>query len=340
MIRHVSILQLAQTGKTEEGLKEMFAPELEAFQSRGISTELHQVNEYDTQLTIKALEGADVALCSGNPPFDRKTLEQLPDLKGIVRYGIGVNSIDLEAATELGKIVFYMKGYCVEELALHASSLILGLLRNTAWYDRQMRAGNWMKGRGPQPRRLNRLTVGLFGLGGSGNRLASIMKNGFGANVIAYDPYVDEEAAKALGVRCVSFEELLAEADIISIHAPLTEETRHIFDRTAFEKMKPDSMLINISRGPIVDLEDLAEALKSGKIGSAGLDVFETEPLAADSPLLSMDQVLLTPHSAYFGKESFEEQKRLAWWLPTEWFLENRMHREYVANLKVLEKLL
>ena len=80
--------------------------------------------------------------------------------------------------------------------------------------------------------------------------------------------------------------------------------------------------------------------MKSGKIGSAGLDVFETEPLAADSPLLSMDQVLLTPHSAYFGKESFEEQKRLAWWLPTEWFLENRMHREYVANTKVLEKLL
>ena len=339
MIKQVAILQLAQTGKTEEELRQMFAPEINEFTKRKILTTIHQVNEYDSQLSINALKGADVALCGGNPPFDRKTLEQLPELKTIVRYGIGVNSIDLDAATDLGKIVFYMKGYCVEELALHAVSLILGLLRNTAWYDREMRKGNWMKGGGTAPRRLNHLTVGLFGLGGSGNRLASIMKSGFGATVIACDPYINIEAAAALGVRCVTFEELYEKSDIISIHAPLTEETKHIFNKSTFERMKSDAMLINISRGPIINLDDLVEALEKGKIGSAGLDVFETEPLPPSNPLLSMDQVLLTPHSAYYGRESFEEQKHLAWWLPVEWLLENRLHKEYVANPKVLEKL-
>ncbi len=333
------ILQLAENNKDEKELREIFAPELSEFEKNKIAVKLCKVNEYDKELLVKVLEDADIALCAGNPPFDAETLKKLPKLKVIVRYGIGVNSIDLNAATDQGKIVFYMKGYCLEELAMHASSLILALLRNTAWYDREMRAGNWMKGSGViLPRRLSTMTVGLFGLGGSGLNVARIMGKGFGARVIAYDPYVREETAKENGVELLEFDELLAQSDVISVHAPLTEQTKHIFNKETFGKMKRDAILVNISRGPIVNVSDLTEALREGQLAGAGLDVFEVEPLEEDNPLLKMDQVILTPHSAYYGKEAFEEQKRLASWLPAELVLHKRIRRSYVANSEVLKQ--
>lgn len=334
------ILQLAENNKDMEELGRIFAPELEEFKRQGIPVRLCKVNEYDKELLVKTLGDADIALCAGNPPMDAETLERLPKLKIIVRYGIGVNSIDLEAAASQGKVVFYMRGYCLEELAMHASSLILALLRNTAWYDRRLRGGAWMKGSGPVlPRRLSTLTVGLFGLGGSGLDMARIMGKGFNARVIACDPYAEKEKAESCGAELVEFEELLAQSDVISIHAPLTEETKHIFNKEAFEKMKKGAILVNISRGPIVDVKELTDALCEGRLAGAGLDVFETEPLEKDDPLLKLDQVILTPHSAYYGKEAFDEQKRLAHWLPVEMAVHKRIHRAYVADPKVLDYL-
>jgi D-3-phosphoglycerate dehydrogenase len=341
MAYKTAILQLTGGTKTREQLEEIYKQELGALGGSGIDVSISTgADEYNRDSLIKILRGVDIALCAGNPPLDRSTLEQLPDVKFIVRYGIGVNSIDLKACTDLGKLVYYMIGYCAEELAMHAVSLILGLLRNIAWCDRRMRKGEFPKGMGYLPRRLTGLTVGLFGLGDSGSFLAQILGGGFRSRVIAYDPFIKAEKADARGVSLVSFDDLLAQADIISVHAPLTPETHHIFNKEAFKKMKNDAMIINVSRGSIIDVDALIDALVDGEIGFAGLDVFEKEPLdlERDARLMQLEQVILTPHTAYYGKEASANQHKLAVMLVRDAVIEKAVHRRYVANKAVLLK--
>jgi len=253
--------------------------------------------------------GMSAILCCGNPPVDREVFEALPELEVVLRYGIGYNSVDIEQAGRHGVKVLYMPGFCIEELASHSLGLTLALTRSIALHDRHIRQGVWDAREGMLPRRLSGMTIGLCGFGASARALAKIYKEGFGARVIAFDPYVKDSRGQC---ELVGFDELLVRSDIISIHVPSTPETFHLFDREAFSKMKNSAVIINTSRGPIVDENALVQALKSGRIAGAGLDVYENEPVAADSPLVGMDNVVLTPHSAYYSADSVEIQHDIA----------------------------
>jgi len=320
---------------TDREIMEQHEYEFNRIHNLGGDITVKTISEYDTAGFIDSCKGHAIVLCGGNPPMSREVISQLTDSQVFIRYGIGINTIDLAACTDYGKLIYYMPGYCGPELALHALALILGLLRNIGYYDREMRKGHFAKSNGPLPRRLQNLTVGLYGLGGSGQELAKLMIEGFHSHTIACDPYVTRETANEIGVELVSFDELLARSDIISLHAPLTPETNHIFNMAAFQKMKRNAMIINTSRGPLIDICDLVKALKTQEIGFAGLDVFEKEPVAADHPLLELDNVLLSPHSAFYGQESTHTQYALAAQF-VELLSQKKIDKKYVANYPVL----
>ena len=278
----------------------------QAYRAAGIRLELQHLTTEDE--IIAGCQGAMAILCTGNPPISRRVMEALPALRYIQRFGIGVNSIDLDAASELGKIVLNLPGFCVQELADLATALILGLIRNVGFYDRAIRAGGWPKGGYLLPGNVREMTLGLYGFGGAARCLYEIFRRGFGTKVIACDPYVSEKDRMEHEVEFVSFDELLLRSDILSLHAPLTETTRHIFGRDAFRRMKDSTMIVNTARGPLIDQEALIWALETGEIRYAGLDTMEQEPLPPDCPLLGMDNVLLTPHSGFYGESSKRTQ--------------------------------
>ena len=286
---------------------------------------------------IDGCRDSEIVLCCGNPPITENVLK---NIKGnlIIRNGIGVNSVDLDAATKLGKIVCNTPGYCTEELAMHATGLILACIRNIGFYNNAVKKGEWPKGKGPSPRRLSGMTLGLFGYGSSARMLSEIFARGFHSRVIAYDPYVDYDKVSEGMVEAVSFENLLKESDIISIHVHLNEETYHIFKEETFKKMKNDAIIINISRGGIISEEDLIKALESGEIRGAGLDVLEKEPVLPDNPLLSMDQVVMTPHSAFYGIEADENSHIIVADIIKN-YCNGIMPIKFVANKDIIRKL-
>lgn len=260
---------------------------------------------------IAAAKGKSLIIATGNPPITRSVMASLPNLKAVIRMGIGVNSVDLDAATELNKVILFMPGFCINELAVHATALALSLNRNVGYYDRRIRNGQWPKAQYYMPRSPKDMVLGLYGFGGSAKELYKIWHFGFGSKVITCDPYVPEEVRSQFEVTFVDFDTMLRESDVLSIHAPLNDETYHIFGAEAFKKMKNDSIIINIARGGLIDQEALADALEQGEIRFAGLDVFEQEPIPADSRLLSRDDVALTCHSAFYGEES--KARQLQW---------------------------
>ncbi len=224
----------------------------------------------------------------------------------ISRFGIGVDNIDLEAATESGIQVTYVPDYCIDEVSDHALALLLALARKVVYSDRLVQAGRWeMKATVPI-RRLRGRTLGLAGFGRI-PRLLTPKAQALGLDVIAADPFVKDQDAAALGVGLVSFEELLERSDFISIHAPLTPDTENLFDAAAFGAMKPGAFLINTARGPLVDETALAQALDAGELAGAALDVVVKEPPAADWPLLNRDNVILTPHTGFYSEDALLE---------------------------------
>lgn len=278
-----------------------------AYNSAGISLERYHLTSEDE--IIEKCKDADIILGTGNPPITRKVMETLPQLKFVQRFGAGVNSIDLDAAADLNKIILNLPGFCAKELADLATGMIMGLIRNTAYYDREIRKGNWPKCQYILPPDVRDMTLGLYGFGGAGRHLTEIFHGGFGTKIIACDPYVsDTIKADFPYVNFVSFDELLEKSDIISIHVILTDETRHVFNKDTFRKMKNTAMVINTSRGPVINQKDLAWALETGEIRYAGLDTMEQEPIATDDPLLKMDNVILSPHSGSYGEGSKKTQ--------------------------------
>jgi len=278
----------------------------------------------------------DALLCCGNPPITRQVLKSFQGM-AVIRYGIGVNSVDIQAAVEYGKLVYNSPGFCAEELVMHASALILASLRNIGYYNQRVKAGEWPKGKGPIPRRLSGLTVGLFGFGASAQPLADVFAQGFHSRVIACDPCITRRVAEEKGVELVDFERLLRESDVISVHAPLLPSTRHIFDRAAFRKMKSNALLVNVARGGLVCESDLIEALRTGEIGGAALDVLETEPILPDNPLKDMDNVIITPHSGFYGLEAIETGHEIAAMLITQ-LAKKRIVRKNLVNPDVLDR--
>ncbi len=233
-------------------------------------------------------------------------LRQLTRCKAIGRFGLGVDNIDLPAAKELGIAVNYVPDYCLREVSDHAMALLLALARKVPFSNKLVQSGRWEVPPIVPLRRLEGQVLGLVGFGNIPRALAP-KAQAFGLKVLTHDPYVKPEVLAAAGVDGVSFDDLLARSDFISVHAPLMPATRGLMNAAAFAKMKTGAYLINTARGPLVDEAALVAALDSGHLGGAGLDVVTTEPLAKDSPLMGRDNVILTPHTAFYSVEALEE---------------------------------
>ena len=254
---------------------------------------------YATAATCDALIVGGLSWITG-PVLDRIG----PRLRVVGRPGIGVDRIDLAAATERGILVVNTPDGPTESTAEHAIALMLNLMKRVAVSDRLLRAGQGGVAYGTLPSGLEALgaVLGLIGLGRIGGRVAEIARV-LGMRVLAYDPFVAPERAAALGVTLVpTLAELLSSSDVVSIHCPATPETHHLIDAEMLALMRPGSYLINVSRGTIVDEAALIEALRSGHLAGAGLDVFDPEPPAADNPLFSLPNTICTPHiGSYTG---------------------------------------
>ena len=239
-----------------------------------------------------------------------KVIESAANLKGIVKYGVGTDSIDIAAASRRGVMVVNCPDYGTETVADHAFALLIALARRIPELDRAMRERAWIW---PAPEwfgvDLAGKTLGLVGLGRIGRAMARRAR-GFGMTLLAADPYVDRRAALDSGVAPVGLDELLSRADFISIHCVLTPETKGLIGEQAFKRMKKTAYLIDVSRGAIVDEEALFEALDANRIAGCAFDVFADEPLRADYPLFGRDNVILTPHLAWYTKEAFERCER------------------------------
>lgn len=235
-----------------------------------------------------------------------KVIAQLGRCQIIARFGIGVDNVDIGAATESGIMVTRVPDYCIDEVSDHALALLLALARKVTQANQSVQEGQWAVAAVAPLHRLRGRTLGLVGFGQIPQALAPKAQS-FGLRVIAHDPYLDAQLAAQHGVELVSFEELLQQANYVSIHAPLTEETRHMFDAAAFSQMQPGALLVNTARGPLVEEEALIAALDEGQIGGAALDVLSQEPPIADSPLLGRPDLILTPHAGFYSEESLRE---------------------------------
>lgn len=244
----------------------------------------------------------------------RKVIEAAsPDLKVIVRYGIGLDNIDVDFATQSHVPVLNVPTYCVVDVAEHTLGFILALSRKLAFFDRRVRQGTWNIQEALPLRRLVGKRLGLIGLGNIGKEVAK-RAQAFGLEVCAYTPRLTPERAKEAGVTALSLDELLASADFVSLHLPLTPQSAGLIGAAQLRQMKPTAFLINTSRGKLLDEEALYQALSTGQLSGAALDVRIQEPAAAGDRLIQLDNVLHTPHASFFSRESIEElQEQAAW---------------------------
>ncbi len=253
---------------------------------------------------VARCRGADALLVQW-APITRRVMKALPKLKGIVRYGVGVDNIDLDAARELCIGVANVPTYCLEEVSNHAMAMMLSLARRIPQDHAGIAHGEW--GVGPYlpiPAFLD-MTLGLVSFGAIARRVARKAR-AFGFRIVAADPFLDDSVFAQEGVERIDMEGLFKTADIISLHCPLVAATAHLVRRETIATMKPGVLIINTSRGGVIHESDLVEALTSGKVLAAGLDVFEREPLPANSPLRSMRNVLLTSHAASVSLRAVE----------------------------------
>lgn len=284
--------------------------EREAIESAGCAFEVIQPICRTEDDIIRTCGDADALLVQW-APVTRRVLEALPRVRCIVRYGVGVNNFDLDAAKDLGVVAANVPDFCVEEVANHAMAMILSLVRRIPQDHHQILQGGW----GVNPFRPiyapTDLTLGLVSFGKIARNLARKAAV-FGFSIVAHDPYVDRAVFDEYGVKGVPFDELLACSDVLSLHCPLIPATTHLMSRETIGKMKPGAILINTSRGPVVEEPALIEALKSGHLSGAGLDVFEEEPLPAGSPLRVFGNVILTSHAASVSEKAVEILQRKA----------------------------
>jgi D-3-phosphoglycerate dehydrogenase len=253
----------------------------------------------DPDVLIARARDAD-ALVDVFSPITRSVMSALDGLEVVVRTGVGYDVIDVPAATELGVVVVNIPDLWVREVANHALALMLAWNRKLLTLDRQVRAGLWAGGVPDGAGSLHGETVGIVGLGNIGSAFARRV-GALETRVIACDPYVDDARFAALGVERVSLDAIAERSDYVSVHTLLNAETRHLIGEKFFARMKPTALLINTSRGPVVDERALTRALRDKRLAGAALDVWEDEPVARDNPLLAMDNVIATPHAAYFS---------------------------------------
>jgi len=257
---------------------------------------------------IEAAKDAD-AILTGGAQMTRRVLESLPKCKVIVRYGVGYDTIDVDAATDNGVIVVNNPAFqwCIEEVSNQAITLLLACAKKLAFLNDGTKQGRWAECKRAQAPMvsIHGQTLGLIGCGNIG-RMTGRKAQCFSLKLLGYDPYVDKSLAEKDGITLVSLPELLKESDFVSIHTFLNEETRYLMGEKEFKQMKPSAYVINTARGPVVDEPALIKALQEKWIAGAGLDVFEKEPVDPDNPLLKMDNVVVTPHSASYSDVAFK----------------------------------
>jgi len=283
----------------------------DSINKKGIA-ELEKVAEVvvDTDITadelLETINDFDAIIVRSRTKVTREVIEAAPRLKIIARAGVGVDNIDVDAATEKGVMVINAPESTSITVAEHTMGLMLALARKIHLADKSVKEGKWEKNEfmGIE---LNNKTLGVIGMGRIGSQVVTRAKS-FGMNVIVHDPYISEESADEMGVEIAELETLLKKSDIITIHVPLTKETKHLISYREFDMMKNTAFIINCARGGIVDEEALYKSLKEGEIAGAALDVFEEEP-PEDSPLLELDNVVLTPH---IGASTVEAQRDAA----------------------------
>jgi D-3-phosphoglycerate dehydrogenase / 2-oxoglutarate reductase len=251
---------------------------------------------------LDAAEDCDALLNTYSGPITAEVMARMPKCRIIARYGIGVDTIDLEAATRAGIIVTNNPTYCIEEVAEHTMALLLACARKVALYDRLVRGGRWEVPPGKPMFRLSGRTLGLVGFGNIARQVATRAAS-FGMRLVFADPFV-REGQFDIPARKVEFHDLLRESDFVSVHPPLTPQTRGMIGDEALSKMKPTAFLINCSRGPVVDTGALARALDAKKIAGCALDTTDPEPLPDPHPLRGRDNVIITPHVAWYSEQA------------------------------------
>ena len=271
-----------------------------------IKEELEELAKVDAELVlaecqteeeiIEATKDADAVLTFFGQ-MSRRVIESSPKLKVIVRYGIGYDTVDVDAATDNGVLVVNLPGFCLDEVADHTLALLLCCARKMAYYNNLTKSGYWAKYSEMQMYSVTGQTLGLIGCGTIGQAVAK-RAQGFSLRVLGTDPYVSESVAREHGITLVSMAELLKESDFVSVHSLLGKDTHHLVGEKEFRQMKPSAYFMNTSRGPVVDEAALIKALQEKWIAGAGIDVFEQEPVDPGNPLLKMDNVVVTPHNA------------------------------------------
>lgn len=292
---------------TDYGFKSI-DPESSVFAQAGIELVAAQCKTEEE--VIAAAEGCDALLVQW-APVRAAAAEALSQCKLVVRYGIGVDNLDIPALKAHGKAVANVPDYCIDEVADHALALALALARQLPQTHARTLSGEWKitpPAAMPAFRKMTFATVGY------GRIARAILERArpFGFELAAYDPFVHEDAMGESGVRKVSLDEAFAQGDILSLHSPLTPETKHLVNAERLKAMKPTSILVNTARGPLIDTAALAEALAAGTIAGAGIDVYEKEPLEAEHPLRQAPNTILTSHTAWYSEESVPELQRCA----------------------------
>jgi len=273
--------------------------------------ELRQPGRCGTpEAVLEAVRDADVALC-GAEPYTDAVFAGAPKLKMVIRYGVGVDTIDLDAATQHGVVVGYLPDFCIDEVANHALMLLLACAKKVRLLDEALRQEGWAASKAlliPMGA-ITQETVGLIAFGNIARAMAKRCQ-AVGMKVIACDPFVAPEVFAEAGVEAVSLEELAGRSDYVSCHLPLSPKTKGFLTADFFKRMKPSAYFINTSRGGVVKEADLIAVLQEKRIAGAGLDVFEVEPMAPGHPFLSMPHVTLTPHCASYADSTMETQRR------------------------------
>jgi len=259
---------------------------------------------------LGAVADAD-ALLVCYAPVTRRVIERLTRCRIIARYGIGVDNVDVDAASARGIVVTNVPDYCVDEVSDHTIALLLACARKVPFLDRRVHGDRWEARDAMPMRRVRGQVLGLVGFGKIPRRVAD-KAHPLGLEILAFDPFVGDPEMTAHHVGKVSLDVLLARSDFVSVHTPLTPETRGMIGEAALRAMKPTAYLINTARGPLVAEAALTRALREGWIAGAALDVLETEPPGPDHPLRRLDNVILTPHVAFYSEESVQDLQRKA----------------------------
>ncbi|MET0304101.1 MAG: C-terminal binding protein [Microbacteriaceae bacterium] len=281
-------------------------PEQAVAEAAGIELAVERAVTEDDVLRVAAEADGIIAQYA---PITRRVLEGLPRLKVVGRYGVGVDTVDVEAATERGVLVTNVPDYGTEDVSDHAIALAMTVSRATARLDRGLRAGRHDIVPVKPLHRTRDRAFGVLGLGAIGTATA-LKARGIGFDVRGYDPAFEPGTTTPAGIPAVSFDELLESVEVLSVHVPLNRHTHHLLGAEALGRMRPTASVINTSRGGVIDTAALVDAIRGGRLRGAGLDVFETEHLEADDPLLTLDEVVLTPHVAWYSEESYVELKR------------------------------